>query len=97
MAKINPDELTGDVLKAYNIIQKLKKSKNKNLKKKGEVLEKNFIEKLNKAKQVAESKKPVKAPTKKVPTKKMKNFNSILSSLSDNVIISPLLASLGDV
>ena len=70
MAKINPDELTGDVLKAYNIIQKLKKSKNKNLKKKGEVLEKNFIEKLNKAKQVAESKKPVKAPTKKVATKK---------------------------
>ena len=35
MAKLNASELSGDVLKAYNTIQKLKKSDNPMLQKKG--------------------------------------------------------------
>ena len=77
MAKLNASELSGDVLKAYNTIQKLKNSDKPLLKKKGAEAEKKLealIDKQKakaKAKAPAQSSSPKKATPKKVAKKKV--------------------------
>ena len=69
MAKLNPKELSGDLKKAYDIIQKLKKTGNPAFVKKAEESEKKLIQKIEEAKAKANAKQTPKKVSKPVKAK----------------------------